>query len=121
MSGLAHLLRPKTLSGLSDDNRMFYVYVLYSKKDKKLYIGRTDDLRKRIYQHTHKYVDSTKNRGELILIYYEAFYLKESSVKQELLYKTGQGRRILKKRLIDIVNSLKNNCQGGGVDNRISL
>jgi len=94
---------------------MHYVYVLYSEKDKKLYIGRTDNLRQRYKQHTLGNVVSTKTRGKLILIYYEAFYIKESSVKQELFYKTGQGRRILKKRLTTIIELLNSTCQGGGV------
>jgi len=44
-------------------------------------------------------VNITKNRLPLILVYYEAFADEKAARKQELFYKTGQGRRILKKRL----------------------
>lgn len=84
---------------------MFYVYVLQSKKDKKRYIGFSADLKKRINEHNKGRVKITKNRLPLELIYYEAFKDKEAACRQELFYKTGQGRRILKKRL----NFLGNN------------
>jgi len=35
----------------------------------------------------------------LVLVYYEAFIDVNAARKQEIFYKTGQGRRILKKRL----------------------
>jgi putative endonuclease len=78
---------------------MHYVYILFSKKDGKLYVGRTDNIEKRLTEHSEGRVRSTKNRRPLKLIYFEAFFLKKSAIKQEALYKKGQGRRILKKRL----------------------
>ena len=62
---------------------MFYVYVLYSLKDKKLYIGSTPDLRKRLHKHLTGYVLSTKNRQPLKLIYYEAYILESDSLRRE--------------------------------------
>ena len=41
---------------------MHYVYILYSKKDKKLYTGCTYDLRARLEKHNAKKVVSTMNR-----------------------------------------------------------
>ncbi len=79
---------------------MFYVYVLYSEKDKGFYIGYSVDLKKRIEAHLNGRVKITKNRLPLILVYYEAFINKKTATKQELFYKTGQGRRILKSRLV---------------------
>ncbi len=78
---------------------MYYIYVLYSKKDHKLYIGYSADLKERIKRHSQGRVKSTKNRLPLTLIYYEAFINEKAARNQELFYKTGQGRRILKKRL----------------------
>jgi len=78
---------------------MHYVYILYSKKDKKLYIGYSADLKTRIIAHLKGKVGITKNRLPLILVYYEAYVDENSARKQEIFYKTGQGRRILKKRL----------------------
>ena len=51
---------------------MFYTYVLKSKKDGKLYIGSTNDLKRRLTQHNSGEVKSTKPRIPFILIYYES-------------------------------------------------
>lgn len=71
-------------------------------KDGKHYIGSTKDLKRRIEEHMGGNVESTKDRRPLILEYYEAYLTPELAFRQEKLYKTGQGRRILKTRLIDI-------------------
>lgn len=78
---------------------MFYTYILYSKKDYKLYIGYSADLKIRILKHLKGQVNITKNRLPLILVYYEAFINEKAARDQELFYKTGQGRRVLKNRL----------------------
>ncbi len=78
---------------------MFYIYVLLSKKDNKFYIGYSSDLKKRIEDHCGGKVEITKHRLPLKLVYYEAFIDKGAARRQELYYKTGQGKRILGKRL----------------------
>ncbi|MFA5084450.1 MAG: GIY-YIG nuclease family protein [Candidatus Paceibacterota bacterium] len=52
---------------------MHYFYVLQSKKDKELYSGYTNDLRRRFKEHNDGQVVSTKNRKPFILVYYEAY------------------------------------------------
>jgi putative endonuclease len=52
---------------------MYYVYVLKSKKDGKLYIGLTNDLKKRLREHNKGLTLSTRYRRPLSLIYYEAY------------------------------------------------
>ena len=49
---------------------MFYTYVLFSLKDKKLYAGYSKDVKLRFEQHKKGLVESTKNRRPLELIYY---------------------------------------------------
>jgi putative endonuclease len=51
---------------------MHYVYVLISARDHCFYTGCTSDLRERLAQHKAGRVPSTKKRGSLKLIYYEA-------------------------------------------------
>ena len=82
---------------------MFYVYVLKSKRDKKFYIGFSANLKDRIKQHNTGQVESTKTRRPVELVYYEAFKYEVDARRQELFYKTGQGRRILKSRLKSII------------------
>jgi len=62
---------------------MFFVYILKSKKDNKLYIGYTPDLRKRVKEHNLGFVNSTKSRKPLHLVYYEAYTSKQDAVKRE--------------------------------------
>ncbi len=78
---------------------MFYTYVLYSTKDKKLYIGWTCDLRNRFAEHNKGLVTSTRDRRPFELIYYEACVLKSDAIKREKSLKTGFGRAYLKRRL----------------------
>ena len=79
--------------------RMYYAYVLYSNKDKHLYIGSTPDLRKRILKHKTGRVRSTKNRRPLELIYYEAYILRVDALRREKYLKSGGGRKELSKQL----------------------
>ena len=78
---------------------MLYVYVLQSKKDSKLYIGFTKDLKGRYESHNAGKVESTKDRAPFELLYYEAYKEENLARRQELFYKTSQGRRVLKRRL----------------------
>ena len=79
--------------------KLYYTYVLESCRDNKLYIGWTDDLKKRIEEHREGRVPSTKYRLPLKLIYFEACLSKEATIKREKYFKTGFGRRFLKNRL----------------------
>jgi len=86
---------------------MFYfVYVLFSRKDKGLYTGFTDNLKRRIKEHNQGLVASTKNRRPLELIYFEGYKDKSSAQKREGYLKIGWGRNYLKK-ILD--NYYKNN------------
>ena len=78
---------------------MFYTYVLRSKKDSKLYVGFTADLKKRFEQHNNGQVIATKSRQPLELVYYEACLDKLNAVKRETYFKTGFGRRFLTTRI----------------------
>ena len=81
---------------------MFYVYVLNSKKYDELYIGSTNDLRKRIIEHNKGKVESTKKKKPYKLIYYEAYYVESDARRREKMLKLrGQARNQLKLRLKD--------------------
>lgn len=78
---------------------MYYVYVLRSQKDKRLYVGFTGNLRVRIKFHNEGRVAATKNRRPLQLVYYEACLDKIKTEKREKYFKTGFGRGFLKTRI----------------------
>lgn len=77
----------------------YYVYILYSLKDKKLYIGFTTNLEKRIEQHNSGLNTSTKGRQPFRLIHAESFLNEQDARQQERYYKTGRGRKTLHKIL----------------------
>jgi len=81
---------------------MYYVYVLKSLKDRKLYVGHTNDLIERIKQHNQGSEKSTKSRKPFRLLYYEAGNILEDAIRREKSLKTGFGRAYLKRRLSDI-------------------
>jgi putative endonuclease len=76
---------------------MYFVYVLFSEKDRKLYIGYSSDLKQRIIAHQKGYVSATKKRRPLTLIYYEAYINKKDVKGREVFLKSGSGHRFLKK------------------------
>ncbi|MCK4553593.1 GIY-YIG nuclease family protein [Candidatus Parcubacteria bacterium] len=78
---------------------MYYVYILLSKKDGKLYTGYTKNLKLRFEQHCKGLVESTKDRRPLILIYYEACLNQQDATRREKHLKTHYGKMFLKKRL----------------------
>lgn len=77
----------------------YYTYVLKSKKDGKMYIGFTENLRKRLEQHNTGKSTYTKGRGPFTLIYYEACLLEKEAGSRETYLKSGMGKRYLKNRL----------------------
>jgi putative endonuclease len=79
---------------------MYYVYVLKSKKDDKLYFGSTTDLRRRLSEHNDGLVPSTKPRRPFVLRYYEAYYKEHDARKREAsLKKDGRALGQLKRRI----------------------
>lgn len=77
----------------------FYVYILQSIKDRKLYVGCTNDLRRRLKEHNEKQSCSTKSRAPFELVYYEAYRNRKDAEKRECFFKTGWGRNYVKKLL----------------------
>jgi len=86
---------------------MFYVYILHSKKDGKLYVGYTPDLKARFEKHSNGYVKATKYRRPLSLIYYEAYSISSDAKRREKYLKGGKGRGELKIQLQDGFNNIK--------------
>lgn len=66
------------------DERQYYVYILASKRRGTLYIGVTNDLIKRVYEHKNNLADGfTKQYGVHQLVYYEAVEDVNSAITRE--------------------------------------
>jgi len=81
------------------NNKFFFVYVLFSFNDRKLYIGYSENLEGRISEHQKGRVKATKDRLPLVLIHYEAFADRHDAKAREIFLKSGFGRSQLKKAL----------------------
>jgi putative endonuclease len=70
---------------------MYFVYVLYSLKDLKLYKGSTSNIQKRILRHNSGGNKSTSHRKPFVLVHVEQFEDKSEALKRELFLKTLDG------------------------------
>lgn len=87
---------------------MYYTYVLLSERDNKFYVGFTKDLKRRVHEHNKGLVVSTKHRGPLKLIYYEACLNELDALSREKYLKSGYGRRYLNKRIENYEKQVNN-------------
>lgn len=79
---------------------MHYIYVLRSNKDNELYIGSTNNLKRRFREHNDGQVPSTKSRKPFELVYYEAYKAESDARNREKQLKLrGRVRNGLIKRL----------------------
>lgn len=76
---------------------LWYVYALQG--ERRIYVGMTSDLRRRIAEHQQGKTHTTQRIGVFRLIYYEAFLSKKDASQQERYYKTGSGREVLRRKL----------------------
>lgn len=84
---------------------MFYVYILQSLKDKGLYIGCTNDIKKRLKEHNNGQSKATKPRAPFKLLHYEAFLSEIDAYETEKYLKTTRGWERIHRMLED---TLKN-------------
>ena len=62
----------------------FYVYILASKRNGTLYIGVTNNLTKRVYEHRNNLAEGfTKKYGVHMLVYYEETSDIETAIQRE--------------------------------------
>ncbi len=79
---------------------MYTVYVLYSEKHNKIYIGLTSDLKKRLYAHNNLPKGWTKSFRPWKLVYSEQYNTKPEAMKREKQLKSHQGRDFIKNEII---------------------
>lgn len=85
---------------------MYYLYVMKSSKDDKLYFGFTRDLRRRFSEHIAKQSFATKSRGPWRLAYYEAYASEQDAQDREKQLKHyARAWAILKRRIARSINN----------------
>lgn len=85
---------------------VWHVYILYSGRDGKLYVGCTTNLIKRLKSHNAGKVLSTKNRRPLTLIHKETFENKANAFNRERFLKSLWSGRFKKKVLKQYLDGL---------------
>jgi len=80
-----------------------YIYIMTNKPNGTLYIGVTNDLVRRVYEHKNSLVDGFTKRYKLkSLVYYEVFDFIENAIEREKQLKAGS--RTKKIFLIESIN-----------------
>ena len=79
---------------------MWYVYCLENKSKNYLYVGSTKNLKRRVMEHNNGLSKSTKPFLPLQLTTYIAVSSERHARKLEKYFKTGSGKTILKKRIL---------------------
>jgi len=74
---------------------MYFVYVLFSEKLNKRYIGSTQNVDRRLNQHNLGKSKFTSGGIPWELIYKESFPTNAGARKREMFLKSGVGRKIL--------------------------
>lgn len=94
----------------------YYVYFLASKRNGTLYIGITNDLQKRVYEHkTGSIKGFTQKYGVSMLVYFEEFQLVEEAIRREKNLK--KWKRAWKLKLIEKNNPNWNDLAEKWFDN----
>ncbi len=82
---------------------MHTTYILESVKNKKYYIGSTDNLAKRLNHHNHGYSRYTKGKGPFMLIYKEDYLTRSEAKKREYYLKSLKSRTAIERIIKDAV------------------
>ncbi len=83
--------------------RTYYVYILASQRNGTLYVGVTNDLSKRVWDHKHGLSKGfTKEYNVKLLVYYEDFQNIHEAITREKLLK--RWKREWKIKLIEDMN-----------------
>lgn len=74
---------------------MFYLYILKSKKTGKFYIGKTENIERRITYHNSGYNRSTKSGIPWELVYTEKYFTRAEVVQRENEIKKKKSRKYI--------------------------
>jgi len=75
-----------------------------------LYVGFTDDMKRRIPEHRRGKVKSTRSKDRKPeLIFYEAYKTEKEARRRERYLKTSKGKRTLKLMIPDTIKNVESN------------
>jgi len=77
---------------------LYFIYVLWSNKIQKRYIGSSENVQERLVKHNSGLSNFTSRGIPWILIHKEIFNTKSEALKREKFLKSGAGRAWLDKK-----------------------
>jgi putative endonuclease len=84
-------------------SKQYYVYIMTNSHNTVLYVGVTNDLIRRVYEHKEKLAGGFTRKYNIVkLVYYEIFEDIENAILREKQIKAGSRRK--KVQLIDSIN-----------------
>ena len=88
----------------SESYIMFCIYLIRSSRDKSIYVGYTNDLRRRLAEHNKNQSVYTRNKGPYELVYFECYKsIKDAKYRETQLKKHSQAYTQLKHRIINFL------------------
>ena len=93
---------PPPRDDISDLNlKKSYVYLLYSEKANKFYLGWTTDLKRRLDEHHMGQTMSTKGKGPWSILYHETYFdTKRAKARERSLKRSPNMMNHFKKRAL---------------------
>lgn len=85
---------------------MYSIYIIESQRDKRLYVGMSQNVKKRIKEHNTGYVFSTKGYRPWKLVYSELVGSRVGARIKEKYYKSGSGKEYIKNVILHRYNKL---------------
>ncbi len=76
---------------------MYFIYIIYSERADKYYIGQTDNVEKRLLEHNSVHKGFTSQAEDWILKFYEEFNTRQEALKREKQIKSWKSRKLIEK------------------------
>jgi putative endonuclease len=87
-------MSPPVLARAMSDQRSYWIYMMASQKNGTLYIGVTNGLERRVWQHKNEVSDGfTKQYRVTRLVYFEAFNDISAAIGREKQLKAGTRKK----------------------------
>jgi putative endonuclease len=84
-------------------NKNYYLYIITNWNNNVMYIGVTNDLVRRLYEHKNKFYDGFSKKYNLNkLVYFELFFNMSDAIRREKEIK--KWRREKKNKLVESIN-----------------
>jgi putative endonuclease len=84
--------------------RSWLLYILESERTGRFYVGHTNDLDRRFYEHNHGQTKSTRSAATWKLVYVEEHQTKELAYAREREIRSWKSARTIRERLLNSVD-----------------